>query len=629
MCGICCVVSLSSSDELLKSTCSLIDEDHLERLKHRGPDGFTEEMILFEHKASLSFYSSVLHLRGSHVVSQPCKDEKGNLLLWNGEILGGQMTQEIHEGESDTEYLSSTLSCHQSIRDFLAVFGRIQGPWAFIYWQVEKGLLWFGRDILGRRSLLCSISQDSDMCLNLSSLTSSSAMWNEVPADAVYCLDVSRSKVEKCLVIFKYRWSKSASGRTSKSSDCSFCENVNCRIIIADHLIESPITSPLNTLISSEFSEYSSYVNNPLMNKTTGDELFQFLLQKETFENAVTEFEACLCSAVKRRVENQPFLCKHCLWNTSVNQTAAAYSCTDESLQVCGTNCSHSSVGVLFSGGIDSLIIAALTTRFVPQAMSIDLINVAFHCSNQKKSKKCAGKERTDRNYDVPDRITGKQGVEALKHLYPARRWNFIEVNVGQDELEKMRSQHICHILKPSCTVLDDSIGCACWFAARGKGYLSIDGRYEEYTSPARVLLLGMGADEQLAGYSRHRAKFCSGGWQGLNEELAVELDRISSRNLGRDDRIISDHGREARFPFLDEQVVSFLNEKPIWLKANLNFPRGVGEKLLLRLLAYKIGLKEAAVLPKRAIQFGSRIARCENSHEKGSDYCQRLLQTN
>ncbi|GIY15560.1 hypothetical protein CEXT_203141 [Caerostris extrusa] len=139
------------------------------------------------------------------------------------------------------------------------------------------------------------------------------------------------------------------------------------------------------------------------------------------------------------------------------------------------------------------------------------------------------------------------------------------------------------------------------------------------------VLLVGMGADEQLGGYSRHRVKFNSLSWDGLVEEITLELDRISFRNLGRDDRIIADHGVESRYPFLDETVVSYLNSLPVWLKMNLNYPRGIGEKLLLRLLAYKLGLCEAAALPKRAIQFGSRIAKIENSKEKGSDICERL----
>ena len=42
------------------------------------------------------------------------------------------------------------------------------------------------------------------------------------------------------------------------------------------------------------------------------------------------------------------------------------------------------------------------------------------------------------------------------------------------------------------------SIGCAIWFASRGKGILWNQDGNVEYSSPARVLLLGMGADEQV-----------------------------------------------------------------------------------------------------------------------------------
>lgn len=74
-----------------------------------------------------------------------------------------------------------------------------------------------------------------------------------------------------------------------------------------------------------------------------------------------------------------------------------------------------------------------------------------------------------------------------------------------------------------------------------------------------------MGADELFGGYTRHRTTLRQRGWKSLSLELDAEISRISERNLGRDDRVVCDHGRQSRLPFLDEKFVDYVKNIPAW----------------------------------------------------------------
>jgi hypothetical protein len=62
------------------------------------------------------------------------------------------------------------------------------------------------------------------------------------------------------------------------------------------------------------------------------------------------------------------------------------------------------------------------------------------------------------------------------------------QIDVTQEELIRERDRIISNLIYPLNTVLDESLGCALWFASRGKGYLvQQNGAEAHYNSPARV----------------------------------------------------------------------------------------------------------------------------------------------
>jgi hypothetical protein len=100
--------------------------------------------------------------------------------------------------------------------------------------------------------------------------------------------------------------------------------------------------------------------------------------------------------------------------------------------------CHHSKIGILFSGGLDSTILAALADEFVPRGEPIDLLNVAFerekkkgnlHKKQSRKTQHLDSAQDEENKYLVPDRITGKKALDDLKKFYPNRQWNFVQVN--------------------------------------------------------------------------------------------------------------------------------------------------------------------------------------------------------
>ncbi|KAK4465841.1 asparagine synthase [Cladorrhinum samala] len=289
---------------------------------------------------------------------------------------------------------------------------------------------------------------------------------------------------------------------------------------------------------------------------------------------------------------------------------------------------SKTRVAVLFSGGLDCTVLARLCHEILGPDQGIDLLNVGFENPRVVAQLKKDSNGEVGNFYEAcPDRMTGRKSFAELQKVCPGRAFRFVAVNVPYSEMQAHRRQ-VVSLLIPHNTEMDLSIGCALYFAARGQGWCTGGTEMDDctpvsYTSPARVLLSGLGADELFGGYSRHPSAFQRQGYAGLIDELLLDVGRLGKRNLGRDDRVMAHWSKEVRFPYLDERLVRWAIETPAWEKCDFeNSEEATGVeagKRVLRLLAIELGMEGVAKEKKRAIQFGARTAKMESGKVKGT----------
>ncbi|EEE53475.1 hypothetical protein OsJ_36613 [Oryza sativa Japonica Group] len=558
----------------------------------------------------LCFIGATLQLRGAEPILQPMVGQSGNVLVYNGEIYGGV---HVADDQNDTQSLLSSLEsccsceCHALVRDEAClccgsvgksvpqILSTIKGPWALIYWQAaclnsqkDSKTMWFGRDAFGRRSLLVHWPSPDDPRFILSSVSPPSfASNNSAPTVKVMESGEDNDFPESTNMSY---WEELPCGIYSiqlKSLEKSgMCMKEACVSEVRRH---DWINSSLDELIQWKRKSIVPTVDDLTSHQNSvGDYCLSqsFRNSTEADKNAAYKVLIALRESVMLRTNLNR------LFQDDLNKLK------DDEL---------APIAILFSGGLDSMILAALLDQCLDSKWTIDLLNVSFD------------------GQLAPDRISALAGLKELQRISPIRRWRLVEIDTVLTNL-KGESEHVMSLIYPSNTYMDLNIGIALWLAAGGDGWVdgSIcnmqDGCRYKYKSTSRVLLVGSGADEQCAGYGRHRTKYRLGGWVLLDEEMRLDVQRIWKRNMGRDDRCISDHGKEARFPFLDENVIKTLLEIPLWDIAKLDEPVGKGDKKILREVANLLGLKEAALQPKRAIQFGSRIARESNRKNFGSN---------
>ena len=215
--------------------------------------------------------------------------------------------------------------------------------------------------------------------------------------------------------------------------------------------------------------------------------------------------------------------------------------------------------GLLFSGGVDSSVLALLLKKFGKFTCYVAVL------------------DNPNRN-EPEDLVYSKRAAELL----------------GLDlKVVKIKEEDVLGYLKIIVPLIEDSnvikVGVALTFFAACE---------QAKKDGCKVIFSGLGSEEIFAGYQRHRQS------SDINRECLSGLLKMYERDLYRDDVITMFHLLELRVPFLDKKLVEYSLKIPAKYKI-----RNETTKFILRETALKLGLdRKIALRKKRAAQYGSNF---------------------
>jgi asparagine synthase (glutamine-hydrolysing) len=220
-------------------------------------------------------------------------------------------------------------------------------------------------------------------------------------------------------------------------------------------------------------------------------------------------------------------------------------------------------VGVLFSGGIDSSLLAQIC---VDLGVETELFSVG---SEDSPDIKFAQMIADDMGLRLHIKLVD---VDLVRECMPMvlnaiEEWNIMKLGVGMT------------------------------------AYLAAEMAHE---NGLRVMLSGQGADELFAGYHRYLDLYEEKG-EDAQDDLREDVKNLYHVNLERDDAVTMAHGVEMRVPYLDLPIISMAMNIPMSYKIKNDNDRL--RKCILREVAAEVGVNSKVLMrPKKAAQYGSGI---------------------
>jgi asparagine synthetase B (glutamine-hydrolysing) len=224
-------------------------------------------------------------------------------------------------------------------------------------------------------------------------------------------------------------------------------------------------------------------------------------------------------------------------------------------------------IGVLFSGGVDSSLIADLVRRKIGK--NTRLISVAAADSRDSRTARRAASRLS------------------LDHMI---------VDFNEDIVWNILPEVIYAI--ESTKRMDVEIAIPFFLAAK---------RTKE--EGIRYLVSGQGPDELFAGYARYERFLVEDGAERVAAELWADFSMSHEANIVRDEKVMAYHGINTSFPYLNVNFCNLAFALPIELI--LDPSKKPSRKIIFREAAQWFGIpEEIANAQKRATQFSSGSAK-------------------
>ena len=239
--------------------------------------------------------------------------------------------------------------------------------------------------------------------------------------------------------------------------------------------------------------------------------------------------------------------------------------------------------GILFSGGVDSTLIAQI-------------------CKKEKKDFIC---------YTSALEEKGLKAAEDLAYAKKAaKKFGFkLKIKtIGLKETEKYIKKILKIITEPNVV----KVGVALPI------YISAEMAVKD---KRHIIFSGLGSEELFAGYKRHLDA------KDINKECFNGLLGMYERDLTRDLALAKHLKPDLRVPYLDKALIEYSLRIPAEFKL-----KNEQNKLILREVAEQLGLKEFAWRKKRAAQYGSKFDRAieklanRNGFKYKHEYLRSLL---